>query len=300
MKQKTPPTVSYEYFRQALERFDIAHDPNRSCSLENLAALRKHFADYFDARERDEAVFGIDIYRYSSMAPEQQRLIPSVFRLLHNEAFRQCCEREEFLFPNTLAVGNFISTGDGGFQIFATPLHAVVFAVAFQTWLTAFNSSFHFPTLRAVFDRPLTVRYTLTYDRVFRQNGNIFGAGIINNARIIARDTLNRFLVDQGTVHWFETQLASVESLLTLRGTDLPNMQALVGESRKAARSALFSRNDETGIRSVHLQKIGIVKSKETEADIFNLVIQVVVPQTAGARTAVVTVGNLNTAGIAV
>lgn len=294
--------AAYTQIIRDLEALDVPHDPARQCKLENLAALRQHFADYFDEREFDESVLGIDVYRYSHMPPERQRLVPTLFAFLREKALSQCRETEEHLFEDHSEC--FISTGDGGFEVFANPLQAIVFSIYFETWLTAFNSSFHFPTLRAIFDdQPVTVRYALTHDRIFHQDRNVFGPGIISNARIIARDTLNRFLVDQNTVRWFQQHLASVESLLTLRGDDLPSVTGR-DESTLAGRSALFApKNAGVGIRSVHLQKIGIVATKSMGVDIFSLMIQVVVPQSrligSGQRTAVISIGNLNPAGLA-
>jgi hypothetical protein len=231
--------------------------------------------------------------------------MPSLFLYLRSEALEHCREKEESIFGSSPPFDQFISTGDGGFQPFATPLQAVVFAIHFETYLAAFNSSFHFPRLRAFVEQPVVVRYALTFDKVFEQDGNIFGPGIISNSRIISRDTLNRFLIDEKTVGWFQQHLASVESLLTLRSEDLSAVSQHGRSHKRPPRSSLFgSTEPELGVKAVHLQKIGILTAKNKPLDVFSLMIQVAVPLAAetGAskrRTAVVTVGNLNTGGIA-
>ena len=294
--------AAYADILRDLEVLDVPHDPARQCKLDDLDVFRKHFDDYFRERERQESVLGIDIYRYSHMPAERQRLVPTLFTFLRDKALTQCKETEGFLFEDFRDC--FVSTGDGGFEVFATPLHAVVYAIYFETWLAAFNSWFHFPKLRALFgDDPITVRYTLTHDVVFHQDRNLFGRGIINNARIIGRDSLNRFLIDQGAVRWFQQRLASVESLLTLRGEDLRTVVGRTDDSGGPVHSALFApKANDVGVRSVHLQKLGIVSTKSTNIDIFSLLIQVVVPRSkgigAGRRTAVISIGNLNPTGL--
>jgi hypothetical protein len=74
-----------------------------------------------------KAVLGLDIYKYSDYDDDKQPLIPFVFDLLLDSGFKYVKDAEKTLFADINIANNFISTGDGGFIIFPTPLHALVF-----------------------------------------------------------------------------------------------------------------------------------------------------------------------------
>lgn len=43
----------------------------------------------------------------------------------------------------------------------------------------------------------INLRYSLTYDNLYFYNKNYYGPAIINCARIMSKDKLNRFLLDK-------------------------------------------------------------------------------------------------------
>jgi hypothetical protein len=267
-----------------------------------VAALRAATDRYFADKEVSRAVLGVDIYQYSRMPNECQRLVPTLFKILHDSAAALCATKETFLFHEAEFAKAFISTGDGGFQILETPLHAVVFAAVFEVNLVGFNGFHLFPALRELLG-PISVRYALTYDTLFEQDANFFGPAIINNARILSRDALNRFLLDAHTLEWFQENLITVESLLSLTTDDLRLIPAFQHYDM-AMESALFDRNQERqGIKSVHLQKLGAVSAKHTVLDVYSLMLQVALERAGSDQerrgaTVVATIGNLNSTGV--
>jgi len=271
---------------------------------EGVEQLVESLNAYFADKEQQVSVLGVDIYQYSRYDNGRQRLIPSVFRFSYEMAKRFCQHREEFLFQDQQFEDNFISTGDGGFQIFATPLHALVFAAYFQVALNGYNSFFAWPRVRN-FVGALSLRYAITTGSVFRQDSNFYGSAIINNARILSRDALNRLLIDSTTVDWFHRSIGSVESLLMLSREELQALPVFAEYKPKESKNSLiFSTrsSSDPSIRSLHLQKIGLVAAKNTQLDVYNLQVQIgftlTVRENAPTRRIVVSLGNLNTTGI--
>jgi hypothetical protein len=274
---------------------------------EDLAAL---FNEYFASREQPMAVLGIDIYQYSKFPRHTQRLVPVIFKYLYDETVTMLRRGEAFFFGGDDFEKGFIPTGDGGFQMFETPLSAIVFALYFQLVLSGYNASFYFPKLRRLVG-PLTLRYGLTYDHVVRIDHNWFGPAIIKNARITARDTLNRLLVDGETIQWFADRIGTVETMATLTAEDIKRIKELAWRDRNLLQhSVLFRSPDATAewqqpiFRSVVSQKIGRVTSKNDQYDVYNLFVQVLfywvdLLQRVAAQHMVVALGNLHTEGIA-
>ena len=259
-----------------------------------------------------QAVLGFDVYRYSQMKPLPQSLVPFVVRLLYSEACRRLRADCPYLFRDTDDKEfrtDFIDTGDGGFQILSTPIHSVAFAVGFESLLRAFNSYAFFPCLRKQFNADLIVRYAITYDGVFSFEGNHYGPGIINNGRIIAKDRLNRCLIDQGTFDWFTRNIRGVENLSCIGLQDLQrlpdfkeNDESLAGQDNQ-----MFPPRGGFQLisawKDIDILKIGDISVKDDRVSIYSLHLHLQfgygddkddsksVPYT-------VTLGNLNTSGI--
>jgi len=288
---------------------DLETNVDDAASTGDPSDLVAAFGKYFSAsRESTRAVLGLDIYKYSKYDSDRQRLIPVLFQYLHLQARTRCIAHERYLFQNSDLEQSFVPTGDGGFQILDTPLHALVFAIYFQLHLHAYNASYVFPKLRRYLG-PLTIRYAATYDKIFHLDSNFFGAAIINNARILARDTLNRFLFDSASVGWFEERIGSLETLTVFGNDELPLIHELAGYDPSYLDSAvLFPIRRpvkplvNSAFRVVAVQKIGTISAKGSELDVYNAYLQVKVTRVLGGgrrKPVIVTLGNLNTAGIA-
>ena len=271
-------------------------------------SLRLRLAEYFgDGREERRAVLGIDIFKYSKYAPEQQRLIPVLFQYIHDSVLADCNSFEAYLFHESATIGHFISTGDGGFQIMPTPLHALVFAIYTQINVQYFNASFRFPGLRKLIG-PITLRYTLSFDSVFQLDHNFFGPAIITNARILSRDRLNRLLIDANTIDWFVNRIGSLENLLAFTNDELGKITELSNSPiQQLSSTLLFSFGHSDGppasaFKTVIVQKIGAIAAKETNLDIYSAYLQVEItrvrPQFGYRKVLITSIGNLNSAGI--
>lgn len=266
------------------------------------AGLADSLTAYFAKREIVASVLGVDIYKYSSFPPNQQRLVPVVFQDLCDETAKDCLDTESAIFSESDFTDRFIATGDGGFFILDTPLHALVFACYFQANLSAYNGGLWRRRLRD-FVGPLTVRYAVTRDSVFRLDDNWFGAGIINNARILSRDTLNRCLCDRNSLDWFDERIGTFESLQLVSRSMLADITKR--SEQPDATSIVFPHDRQTdlavnAIRTLSTQKIGSVSAKTSVLDIYNLYAQVVLAWSYNDenRPLMVTVGNLNPSGV--
>lgn len=265
-------------------------------------AVSGYFAE---GREELKTVLGLDIYKYSEFAAESQRLVPVVFRLIYGMACSLVVMHEPMLFGEEDFAATFISTGDGGFQIFETPLQGIIFATAVQVALSAYNTAIIYPRTRE-FVGGLTMRYALTRDLVFRLDDNWYGSGIISNARILSRDHLNRFLVDGHTVAWFDKVLGSVESLLIQQQEDIKHFSHNTADAESGKSMFFDAKGDGTlpqnCFRALDLQRIGTVTAKGQPLEVFNLHLQVVIRNILESRginrQSIVTLGNLNSAGI--
>lgn len=265
-------------------------------------AVSEYFAG---GREELKTVLGLDIYKYSEFAAESQRLVPVIFRLIYGMACSLVVMREPMLFAEEDFQATFISTGDGGFQIFDTPLQGIIFAAAVQVALSAYNTAIIYPRTRG-FVGGLTMRYALTRDLVYRLDDNWFGSGIISNARILSRDHLNRFLVDGHTVAWFDKTFGSVESLLIQQKDDIKRFAQDTAKAQSAESMFFDAKGDnslpQNCFRALDLQRIGTVTAKGRPLEVFNLHLQIMIRNILESRginrQSIVTLGNLNAEGI--
>ena len=256
------------------------------------------------------SVLGIDIYRYGLYKHLEQTMIPALFKILFDKTVRLCLEKNQFVFQHYTKEKiekAFISTGDGGFLIFETPLHSLFFAINFEMMVRTFNAYHHYPKLRKVIGS-LSLRYAVTYDTIFHFENNYYGSAIINNARILEKDSLNRCLIDQRSYEWFLTNIDGIENLQTYTIQDIANIYEFTKYDKKFIKTGendiINTRMSRyTGIINSDILRIGQIHSKEMLMNIFNLHLQVTLYAYAddkkeSKRRITVSLGNLNTAGI--
>jgi hypothetical protein len=161
-----------------------------------------------------KAILGLDIYKYSEYEENKQNLIPFVFDLLLDTTIDISSKMEPVLFSGTTTKirDKFISTGDGGFIIFETPLYALIFNFIFYAVLHLFNTGHFFPNLSKYIE-DIFVRSSITYDNIYYYEKNFYGKAIINNARILSKDRLNRFIIDKDTFNYFNKYYRGIESI---------------------------------------------------------------------------------------
>ena len=210
-------------------------------------------------------------------------------------------------YTKKIIENSFISTGDGGYLIFETPLHAMFFAINFEVVVRSYNSFHLFPRLRKIIGS-ISLRYAITYDTLFHFDNNFYGSAIINNARILGKDNLNRCLLDERSFNWFLTNIDGIENLQVYTINDIANIYDFqnyntdpidhgVNEIISKEKTRLY------GIINSDILKIGEIQAKEMSLKIYNLHLQVSLKirsdsASKNERLITISLGNLNTSGI--
>lgn len=311
---KKAKQFSYNEFREILDHFDTKDRLDSPGYVPENTVVKDARAKVVGPEESlgNQAVLGIDVYRYSQLDLLPQSIVPFVLRLLYSEVYRDSRSSCSYLFHDSddELRERFIDTGDGGFQLLETPVQALVFALEFETMLRLFNSFGLYPGLRSMFKTDITVRYAITYDKVFRFDHNYYGPGIINNSRLIGRDRLNRCLIDQGTFDWFTRSTGGVENLGTIGLQDLQRLPDFEDYDADLATqdSRVFPKEGglyiPTQWKDIDVLKIGEISVKDKKLQIYSLHVHFVSEMmdekdNTKSKFFTVTLGNLNTSGIA-
>ncbi len=305
-------TIDHDIVRDILNKYDnrVIFEKTNVVpdETEMLAELKKCIdADSLGSK----SVLGLDIYQYSSYGEFEQMLIPFLFKTMLSTTIDLCLTNHPFIFQKysrEIIEKSFISTGDGGFLIFDTPLHSLLFASNYAIVLRIYNAFHFFPRLRKIIGG-ISTRYAITYDKVYTYNDNHYGRAIINNARILSRDSLNRCLIDEHVHRWFTVNIDGIENLQVLNIEDISNIHEFsIGYNRlplATMSDKIFGReaNRHEGIINSDILKIGKIKAKETDINIYNLHLQVTMSLVNNdddnqKKIVTVSLGNLNTSGI--
>ncbi len=303
--------LSYEEIEKILLENDKRVVFEKTNVVPDETALHNELDKYIDynAISRN-TVLGIDIYQYSSYTEFKQTLIPYLFKKMFELTAELCMRNHPYIFQSynkSVFEERFISTGDGGFLILDTPMHALLFAANFAVVLRVYNSFNLFPRLRKIIGG-LTMRYAITYDKIYYFDKNFYGRAIINNARILMKDDLNRCLIDEHVHTWFTTNIGGLESLQVLTTEDIANIY----EFKENYDASFLEKEDpifggtisrEKGIINSDILKIGKIQSKETGLTIYNLHLQVSIwlnndDHPDQKKLITISLGNLNTSGI--
>jgi hypothetical protein len=262
---------------------------------------------------KEQAVLGYDIYGYSKYEIEAQTLIPFVFDLIYQNTIDNILDSDGCFFEGYSFEENYISTGDGCFQIFDNPLQAFIFNANFYITIHRYNSYRFYPKLRAFTDEIL-FRSCITFGDIFQYGKNHYGPAIINNARILSRDRLNRFLIDDKTYKWFLYKIDGIENLTDILLEELLQIMDIFPDWGKTALFRTlesYNQNEKNNygreyckIKSCHVQKIGDVTAKANLFSVYNVELQIYVfifnPKASEVgRSMIVPIGNSNSSGIA-
>lgn len=260
---------------------------------------------YLGAHIEKKAILGFDIYKYSQYQNLQQILIPHLFKRLYDYTVGNCINGEKSIFKGKTAkhfTDRFIDTGDGGFQIFDNPFEALIFSMYFQANVARYNT-YNFLT-KDIFEivGEINLRYSLTYGNINYYNKNYYGAAIINCARIMSRDKLNRFLVDDNTVSWFNKNFNGIENLQAIEFEDDFKKIELFKSVIDDFTSVIFRRQGKNinVIRKVDILKIGEITSKSDTISIHSLHMQYTfnIQKSDEFKKYTVSIGNLNSLGL--
>lgn len=270
--------------------------------VKTIADLKNKAEDFLF----EKVVLGIDIYKYSQYPKYEQIFIPVIFEKIYLVTARNCCDREQFIFEDYAKTkaefkNNFISTGDGGFQIFDNPIQAMLFALYFQANVKRFcsggNTGKIAKKLYKVVDN-IELRYAITTDFIYKYKNNFYGPAIINNARILSKDSLNRLLIDGNTIQWLGKNINGVETLISMEKSDFLKVNYFK-KSDDGLPSYFF--NSKGKFKSVDVLKVGMIKAKQNEIDVYNLHVQAEIKLAVAHHkfdVYVISLGNLNTTGI--
>lgn len=252
-----------------------------------------------------KAVLGFDIYRYSQYPLVEQTLIPHLFKELYNISIDNCLKLEPFIFNgkdkkyfNT----HFIDSGDGGFQIFDNPLQALVFATYFQANIKRYESRHDLTHVLFNTIGVITLRYSLTYDSIYAYSKNYYGPAIINCARIMGKDKLNRFLIDENVVDWFNKEFSGIENLQVISiKEDFQKIEFFKGiETDEDNNKSLLFDDKQTRVLRLDVLRIGEIQSKLDILSIHSLHTQVMMftKGTKEFKKLTISLGNLNSSGL--
>ena len=296
----------YDEMRKFLDEQDhsyhfdsVSEEPNES-EQKNFETKLENFLGVNNNNKR--AILGIDIYKYSKYEPQQQVMIPFVFqdlKKLTESAFFQCESFFSYRYQKDEDGDRFIDTGDGGFIVFLYPIDAVIFAMIFNAYVHLFNSFHIYPKLRK-FLGPVTIRYSISYDVLYKIDGNFYGPAIIKSARVMSRDRLNRFLIDEKTYEWFLLNTNGIDNLPFVKKSDLSHLNKNVSKDEFSTK-ALDDKVTGGGIRAVFCQKLEKILVKDDGFDIYNLTIQSLCSfggEDEKSISVISTIGNMNCSGI--
>lgn len=232
--------------------------------------------DFFKTKKEKKAVLGLDIYQYSKYKDEKQDLIPVILKELIDKAFNDFkkCEPESYNRNKTI-LDDFIDTGDGGYWFFDTPLDALIFSMYINLIVHAFNSFILYPMLREHIGI-ITIRFAITYDDIYNLDGKNYGSAIINNARIMSKDKLNRLLIDENTYDWFLKEINGVENI-----KNFVQVNQLKNNRIKVLQKNNYAINDQPDLLKTKYENslvLGIHKdkNKDLSIDIFDVITNVI------------------------
>jgi len=268
-----------------------------------LKINRDETLSFLEPHIKKKAVLGFDIYQYSQYPFLEQTLIPHLFKKLYKVTIGNCIRNESFFleYKNQKDFEDkFIDTGDGGFQIFRNPFEALIFGIYFQANIFKYNSGNKNSSYMFEIIGGISLRYSLTYDKVFNYKKNYYGAAIINCARIMSRDKLNRFLLDNNTIAWFNAEFNSIETCSSLEPqVDFPTIPLFKEHfDIETYESILFPLGSNI-IKSIDILKIGEIKSKLDTLSIYSAHIQILFKSKGkDFKRYHCTLGNLNSSGL--
>jgi hypothetical protein len=309
--KKPLKTLEFDKILELLHEYDTESTYEKVNIIPESEELYNKISTYVDTKSfRNRAVLGIDIYRYGMFPHLEQTLIPAIFKIFFQKTIRLCLESNQYVFQNyskKIIDDSFISTGDGGYLILDTPLHAMFFAINFEVVVRSYNSFHLFPRLRKIIGS-ISLRYAITYDTLFHFDNNFYGSSIINNSRILGKDNLNRCLLDESSFNWFLTNTDGIENLQVYTIDDIANIydfQNYDCDPIKNGVNEIISQEKTRlyGIINSDILKIGEIQAKGTNLKIYNLHLQVSMNIHSDAsdeneRLITISLGNLNTSGI--
>lgn len=264
-----------------------------------------------DKNRKKVSVLGFDIYHYSQYESPAQDIIPFIFEAILRDSSQFASTYDSYIYQKytTEIYEKLISTGDGGFIIFDNPLEALIFLLYFNLNLKYFNSFHKIKRIRE-FVGPISIRFSITYDFILEYENNIFGPAIINNARIMSGDKLNRLLIDKNTHDWFEQNIFGLENLPNI-SIDTLKEKGLYTSHNDPIKNSWYINNNvsesiEPRISTVDVLKLGESEIKKNKLDTYNVIVtytakvfkEIEIKETDTFSLISLNLGNYNTSGL--
>lgn len=296
-KKKVMKELKEQELNQILkENVSEKINSNKSIDINSIESYLNGFVE-------KKAVLGFDIYQYSQFASLKQSLIPHLFKKLYALTIKNCIENEQFFFAYNSKSDfekKLIDTGDGGFQIFDSPFEAMIFSIYFQANIVRYNSGNKNLLDLYTLIGQINLRYSLTYDNVYNYKNNYYGPAIINCARIMSKDKLNRFLLDNNTIVWFNSEINSLETCMSLEPIkDFPTIPIFSASFNEDTYKSILFSSKGNKIKCIDILKIGEIKSKLDILSIFSVHLQVILTSEGKSfKKYHITLGNLNSSGL--
>ncbi len=273
-------------------------------------STEKTIIEFFkNKKEYQKTVLGFDIYGYSKYEEIKQRALPLIFYKLYQESLDKVLENSIYFnaLNNHDLPEAFINTGDGGFQILHTPIHAILLLKHFHFLIHSFNTGKICSPLRSYIGR-IDIRYAITMGNVNKVEHeyyeNYYGDAIIKNSRIMAKDKLNRLLIDEDTYNWFLSYTNGIENIENINNNELLKMQVFKeyhDENSGDFDNLCFfqdDKNDISKIKNCELMKIGEIETKGDKHSIYNVSIKFNFFDKETQKKTIITIGNTNTSGL--
>jgi len=265
--------ISKENLNRILKTVDkeFYWDIDEVFNIDEIKAQIDKFSEENFPHDNKMAVLGLDIYKYSDFEENKQNLIPFIFDIIIDETVKHIRQSEKPIFAEDFSIRDkFISTGDGGFILFETPLHALIFNLHFYAVLHLFNTGHYFPKL-SLYIGNVIIRSAITYDKIFCYENNYYGKAIIDNSRILRKDRLNRFIIDESVFNYFNKYFNGIESLPITTTKFIEKALKIKIDTD----TAFFNQETNShSLKNIHVQKIEELYSKNTKLTLYNIEIQ--------------------------
>jgi hypothetical protein len=146
----------------------------------------------------------------------------------------------------------------------------------------------------------LHLRYAITVGDCFCYRNNFYGGSIVNASRTLAKDQLNRILIDNNVHEWFSRYFMGIANLPNITDSDLKKCSVFADYKDQYSSYNIFSDKSDLGrIISVSELKLQQTSSKMTALELYVLAIQFELNATDQmTKTVRLGLGNLNTTGL--
>lgn len=256
----------------------------------------------FKSDKNKYCVLGFDIYKYSEMEIDAQTLLPLVFSEVKEKALKEAFNNNKWLFQYYKSIdelsAKYIDTGDGGFIILNNPLEAIIILIYFCIFLRIYNFDPQFENYYEII-KEINIRFAITYNNCYEYNHNYYGQSIIECARIMSKDKLNRLIIDKNTHNFFMNNFIGVENLSSINIDLLKESKYFKSYDFSINNEDFFFDNKDQAVISNCIElKCSQLIEKKTILDIYVVFLEVSIKIDSGGNKIKISVGNLNTDGL--